>query len=410
VEALGSLVGSDAPIRQLIVAKLDETRPHVQWVAVEALGSLVGSDATIRQLIVAKLDDGDNEVRQAAVQALGSLVGSDATVQQAILAKLDDTWFDVQGEVVQALGSLVGSDATIRQAIVAKLDDVQFDARFHVQWTAVQALGSLVGSDATIRQFIVAKLDDMQPHVQWAAVQALGSLVSSDTTIRQLIVTKLDDAQFHVRQAAVEALASLVGSDTEITQRLLPWLGTISQHSVGYGDTTQRRLADAYALVLANHPELLRRVADMLTAPAWPTRQGAAWTLLAMPGGVPPHLLPRIHGLFEDMRSEGSWSRRLSVAELLLNNHEKGSSQRAIAVALEALDFATQPWYDLPFTGSRVREEAARILGRLELLSRDKAVFARLTRVLEEDTEAPVRDAAYSALLRLAVPPEEGLS
>lgn len=54
-----------------------------------------------------------------------------------------------------------------------------------------------------------------------------------------------------------------------------------------------------------------------------------------------------------------------------------------------------------------MRKPAALILGRLEPLYRDPAVFQRLARVLDEDKDEEVRDAAYGALLRLAAAPEE---
>ena len=88
-------------------------------------------------------------------------------------------------------------------------------------------------------------------------------------------------------------------------------------------------------------------------------------------------------------------------------HRDRDLSQRAITLALEALDYATQPWYDLPDAGARVRQEAARILGQLDPLYRDERIFARLVRVLQEDADADVRDAAYGALLRLAAAPEE---
>jgi hypothetical protein len=95
------------------------------------------------------------------------------------------------------------------------------------------------------------------------------------------------------------------------------------------------------------------------------------------------------------------------VCEILLNDREYDLSQRAITLTLETLDYATQPWYGLPYEGARVRQDAARILGQLEPLYRDERIFSRLVRVLHEDADANVRDAAYAALLRLAAAPEE---
>ena len=47
------------------------------------------------------------------------------------------------------------------------------------------------------------------------------------------------------------------------------------------------------------------------------------------------------------------------------------------------------------------------ILGQLEPLYRDEAIFERLARVMLDDDDEQVRDAAYGALLRLAAAPEE---
>lgn len=112
-------------------------------------------------------------------------------------------------------------------------------------------------------------------------------------------------------------------------------------------------------------------------------------------------------GLLHDTRGEESGPERLRVCAIFLNDRDRALSQRAIAITVEALDYATQPWYDLSFTGTHVRQEAAGILGQLEPLYRDERIFARLVRVLREDTSAAVRDAAYGTLLRLAAAPEE---
>jgi hypothetical protein len=145
----------------------------------------------------------------------------------------------------------------------------------------------------------------------------------------------------------------------------------------------------------------------MLRSDAWPVRQGAAWTLIAMPGGPPAELLPTLRGLLDDMRGEESWPERLQVAELLINDVDRELSQRATQVTQDALDYATAPWYNLPRQGSAVRRQAATILGRLEPLYRDETIFARLVRVMKEDANGEVRDAAYGALLRLAAAPEQ---
>ncbi len=71
----------------------------------------------------------------------------------------------------------------------------------------------------------------------------------------------------------------------------------------------------------------------------------------------------RLLGLLNDTRGEESWPERLQGCAIFLNDRNRDLSRRASAIMLEALDYATQPWYDLPDTGPRVRQEAARLLG-----------------------------------------------
>jgi HEAT repeat protein len=245
-----------------------------------------------------------------------------------------------------------------------------------------------------------------QYDVRRAAVQALASLVGSEPAVRQTIISKLDDEEYDVRQAAVQALAGLVSRDDDIAQRLLPWLGTVAEQWTESAPATRRLLAKTYAPLLAHNSVLLDWVASMLTSFSWEARQGAAWTLMALPDGPPPHLHRALLGLLDDLHTEASWPERLQVCEILINARDHALSTRAITLAIEALDYATQPWYGLPETGASVRQQAARILGQLEPVYRDDRVFGRLAHVLDEDEDEDVRDAAYQALLRLAAAPE----
>ncbi len=201
----------------------------------------------------------------------------------------------------------------------------------------------------------------------------------------------------------------MIGQDHKITRHLVPWLGFVNELKETHRDQEIRRLlANAYTSFLLDDTELLAQVVEMLDSPAWPARQGAGWALIAMPGGPPEHLMPKLLNLINDTRGEESWPERLQVAELFINHRDPALSQRAIAVTVEALDFATQPWYYMPILGQRVRKQAAQILGNLEPIYRDEQIFQRLARVLEEDEDEEVRDAAYGALLRLAAAPERG--
>ena len=81
----------------------------------------------------------------------------------------------------------------------------------------------------------------------------------------------------------------------------------------------------------------------------------------------------------------------------------------SITVCVEALDYGTEPWQNIPIEAGKIRREAALILGRLDPVRRDPKVFDRLARLMQNDADPEVRDAAYRAILALAqVPPSDG--
>ena len=165
-------------------------------------------------------------------------------------------------------------------------------------------------------------------------------------------------------------------------------------------------MAEWLAPQLAQDGDLLVQVVGLLDAPAWPVRCGAARALVAMPGGPPPELMPKLVGLLTDARGEESWIDRVGVAQIFINDRDKELSRQAIDVCLQALDYATQPWYHLPRSGAAVRKQAAVVLGQLEPIYRERAIFDRLALLVQEDKDPEVRDAAFAALLRLAAAPE----
>jgi len=389
-------------VRQGIFTRLTDESDDVQRAAVRVLGRFVGADSDIRQAILEKLFNSRSEhVRQTAVEALSSLVSTDLTIRQIIFIKLDNEMYHVQRAAVRALGGLVGTDSAVRQSIFTKLDNEDAGLR----GVAIEGLASLVTTDTAIREAILAKLQDESSDMRQVAIEGLASLVTTDTAIREAILAKLQDESSDVRQTAVEALIPLLLQDKSLRLGLLPWLGMKNNYAWSTIHT-RRLLANTYALLLPQDHNLLTSITALLTSSAWPTRQGAAWALIAMPGGPPPHLLPQLRGLLDDLRTEENWPERLQAAEVFLNARDPELSRHAITLALEALDYATQPWYGIPREGAQVRQTAARILGQLDPLYRDDTIFARLARVLEEDEDENVRDAAYGALLRLAAAPE----
>jgi HEAT repeat protein len=407
VNALASLVATDEPTKAAITAKFDDADYDVRRAAVSALASLVATDEPTKATIITKLDDAEWDVRDAAVNALASLVATDEPTKATIITKLNDAEWDVRDAAVNALASLVATDEPTKAAITAKLDDADSDVRS----AAVNALASLVASDEPTKAAITAKLDDAAWVVRRAAVMALASLMATDEPTKAAITAKLNDADWFVRRAAVLALLPHLDKPTAFT--LLPWLGTIadSTYHTGSGGFDHNEIRQQISTLLAQRVmpgnEFYEQLVAWLDVRAWPLRQGAAMTLIAMPGGPPHELLPRLRHLLEDRRGEESWPNRLTVAQLFINGEDASLSRQAIAVCLEALNYATQPWYDLPRSGVAVRKQAALILGQLDPIYRNRQIFDRLAQLMQEDKDAAVRDAAYGALMRLAAAPEE---
>jgi hypothetical protein len=310
----------------------------------------------------------------------------------------------------------VGLTPALRDDLATRLAPIASSRIPAVRNNALAGLTQLarLGCDSA-QETLLAGLDDSQ--LCYPAMRVVGRVLSEPVCaqLRIAITAKLEDDDADVRLQVVEALLPLF-PDAAIQQSLLPWLGIVLEPRHRQpdedmdGSRTRRLLAEAFARVVPRNPDLLVSLSSMLDSPAWPARQGAAMALVAMPGGPPLQFRSRLLGLLDERRGEESWPERLQVAGLLINDRDRELSQHAIHVALEALDYATQPWYHLPRAGGEVRRQAATILGSLEPLYRDEAVFTRLARVLEEDENANVRDAAYGALLRLAAAPEQSES
>lgn len=83
----------------------------------------------------------------------------------------------------------------------------------------------------------------------------------------------------------------------------------------------------------------------------------------------------------------------------MINRNE--SCAESIDLCLEALDYGTQPWEEVPKSAG-IRKQAALVLSKLEPVRYDDRVYAKLLHCMKTDQDADVRDAAYNALVRLA--------
>ena len=337
---------------------------------------------------------GVRENRQDWVNALGMRMLTAQSPHEAILHRdlfltaalaADDVGLSAsfQDDLATRLAAMVHSPVpTVRDTALAGLVQlyrlhcpaaenflVQFLSDDQGWIPTLSAIGKGLDADAArpLHPYIIAKLDDGDSYVRQAAVQALAPLVPIDPALRSHFAALLDDVKFRVQGAAVQALAPLFPIDPTLRSRLTALLNG----------------ADSY---------VREAVVQALAS------------LMAMPGGPPPELQLRLHALLDYTRGTDSWSERLQACEILLNGDDHALSQRAIDLTLVALDYAIPPsGYSDFYTSRRVREQAARILG--QLLYQGEKIFTRLARLLAEDTEADVRDAAYRALVRLAAAP-----
>jgi len=397
VSALSGLLSTDAEVHSAVLARLRDDHPSVRSAAVSALSELLGTDAEIRGELLARLGDDDVSVRSSAVSALSKLLGTDAEVRGALLARLGDYHFSIRSSAVSALSKLLGIDEEIRGALLARLGDPEP----WVKSSAVSALSVLLPIDAEVRGVLLARLKDDSYYIRSSAVSALLVLFGTDDEARSAVFGALSDMAFDVRAAAVGVLLSCLDEPQHLSEffpRIRPWIGCDSNYS-GASWEIRKSWAIALGPHLPEDPTLRDWVLEYLGEARWSSRLGAVLALLAWPGGPPREIVERIFLALKDRRGLESYPARLTAAAFLINrNEDRGSS---VDLCVEALDYGTEPWEWLSQAGP-IRKQAALVLGKLEPLEHNERVYSRLLRVLKEDEDAGVRDAAYNALVRLA--------
>jgi HEAT repeat protein len=162
-------------IRQAILQRLDDQHWQVRRSAVNALATLISSDADVRQAILQRLDDQDEYVRRSAVNALATLISSDADVRQAILQRLDDQDWQVRSSAFIALSKIekLGIfEKNIRQELINWLG-VGFDERYvpiideKSYWLAQERFSYLFGENLPGDQSLYNKMLDWLKNPRW---------------------------------------------------------------------------------------------------------------------------------------------------------------------------------------------------------------------------------------------------
>ena len=418
IAAIAPLLAEQPDLLPAITARLDDQDGDVRSAAIAAIAPLLAEQPDLLPAITAKLDEKDDQygsVRSAAIAAIAPLLAEQPDLLPAITAKLDekdDQYGSVRRAAIAAIAPLLAEQPDLLPAITAKLDEKDDQYGF-VRSAAIAAIAPLLAEQPDLLPAITAKLDekdDQYGFVRSAAIAAIAPLLAEQPDLLPAITAKLDekDDQYgSVRRAAIEVLIPLLSTQETLQWELHGWLGFISEHSPFKGREIRQRVATALSPFMCQNQELKEQVVMLLSSPAWPARQGAAWALAGMSEGASPALISQLKALLHDTRAEESWPQRLQVAKTLLNHREPELDRRAIAVAIEALDYAIQPWYVLPHSGPDVRRQAAQILGTLDPIYYDGAIFSRLRQVMIEDTDERVRDSAYEALLRLVSAPKK---
>jgi hypothetical protein len=325
------------------------------------------------------------------------VVDKDEEVRQEVLERLEDEDSDVLQKALRALSRAVDRFTEVFEAVLEKLGDES--ESYDVRRTALSALSSTVGTDAKVRQMILEVLENENSDMRAAAVRALENLFGKSPEVSRSITDRLSDQSFLVRRAAVEVIAGASEFvDSELLSQLQPWLAIDSEYS--YNDNkAQGRLAALFGSQILRDPCLRDRLFALLQDPRLSARLGAALTLLHWPESPPDDVLERIFKALEDRRGLDAYPAQLTAASFLVNQDEYAKA--AIDLCLEALDYGTRTWEDLP-SSLQVRQQAALVLGKLEPVCYDERVYEKLLQVMENDRYVDVRGAAYGALVRLA--------
>jgi HEAT repeat protein len=400
IRALAELIAQDAEARAALLAELQDPSWNVRVAATGALAPLVTQHNEVRAAILARLQDPDNDVRAAAIHALARLLAQDAEARTLVYAKLEGPGDDVCA-AISALGRLVTEDAHARAAVLAKLED----PNGLVRAAAIDALAGLIPQHVPLRRAVFAKLDDPDDSVRAAATAALDSLVAQDGDVQAAVFAKLQDRSWEVRSAAAHSIAPYLEQYPDSLSALMPLLSADDRAGgMRRQDKTARQaLVQALGGLVSTNAELRNSLVQALCSEDWRLRQSAAEVFAAAEGidlqGIAPFLLAAT----DEHRGLDSWRARIAAAEILINDRQ--FSADALETLLPALDYGTHLLAPVRIAGY-VRRRAAVALGKLKAEFRSPALFSRLERLLQEDPDPGVLDAAFDALLSLAAAPE----
>jgi HEAT repeat protein len=454
----------DARWRAFCLGKMDDANDAVRRSAVVSLSSLVDEDEEVCRRIIEALRDKSNVVRALAVTALSPLLPTNNNVREAILRTLKDQHLFLNDSLAIALSGWPNRDEDISRTAQELLHNENPNIRATAtlllapsvygvslrEWRvdlrqlAILTLRGFRGNNGAPTRMVVDYLErefgrrgslppwraprrhatehggeeayhsllrqarNEDPHARKAAILGLGKTLRLDRMGEQTLIDGLGDAAFCVRMAAAEqiALADPEGFSTNCWTELRSWISAEVDPYIKFSDIVpwwRISWQIGFSFLLGGRVTEVENLDSWLMnglrAPRWSTRLGAAVALLASPLVAEPDVVAEVILALDDSQGLESYEAQLSAAPFLINREPY--TNHCVALSIEALSYGTQTWEWLP-NGGRIRRQAAVILGGLEPLKYLPDANEKLLDVLRRDIDPEVRDAAYTALVRLA--------
>lgn len=414
------------------------TSKHVRMLigVLPALGSSwLDGDERAERIVSEGLSHHDWRVRRAAVRALVDRARRGLDVKAALLQKLDDDVM-VARVAARGLAEFLEEDGSIREILLERLQRgpssllrYPFSRAVSREVTNKELRSQIEGLELGPHLRTPAREEDLVERAMREAdgpqelielfhegddlgrevgALALVRSLSMNHGLEAVVIDTLMASKFKLRLKIVDEIVQLDSSSLgeAIMSQLWAWLSldvrvdfrVFHDFDEDRIEDTRRKLADVLGARLPSG-ESLALVNDLLQSPRLSSRLGAILALLSWPGGPPQEQVELIWRALDDNRDLESYPARLMAASFLINRDSDAAA--SIDLCLEALDYGTQPWEYLP-NSKEVRKQAILILGKLEPLEHNQRVYDRLLRVMKEDEDPDVRDAAYNALVRLA--------
>lgn len=379
MNALGPMLGEDARAADVLLDRLDDEELEVRVLAIEYLGLLRASRAVARLVDLAGPGN-PHRVRLAAIDAVGEIGAPEGA--QALIDVLREGPGELHGAAATAL-SYIADEATVTALLDLARDD-RSSSRHHV----VRAIGAVLRGQAGAKSAARARrlLEDLaEAGAADVGVAAIGALAAlGDRAAQSTLLALLEGGGPDRQRAAAWALGEL-GDPASVA----PLVAALASKD----DRVTADAAWALGALAAASPEgRAAVVASALTALEKAARKGGWATEISATGALARIAAPASAEVLGKLVHHRSRLVRINAVLGLGALAAGGDAPSATLVAsiVALLEADTSP---------RVREAAARTLGRAKL-SGDAATSARaaLDAAAQHDREPSVRQAAAAAL------------